>query len=58
MSSKSSFSNSTSKSYALALYEIAKESLQLEKIEEEIKGLKNLLSNSSDLNEIILNPTV
>ena len=58
MSSKSTFSNSTSKSYALALYEIAKENSQLEKIEEEIKTFKNLLNNSSDLNETILNPTV
>jgi F-type H+-transporting ATPase subunit delta len=58
LSSKSTFSNSTSKSYALALYEIANESLQLEKIEKEIKEFKNLLNKSSDLNEIILNPTV
>ena len=58
MSSKSIFSNSTSRSYALALYELAKENSELNKTEEEINGLKDLLSKSSDFKEMILNPTV
>ena len=35
MSSKSSFSNSTSKSYAIALYELSKEGSEIDKIEED-----------------------
>ena len=58
MSSKSTFSNSTSKSYALALYELAKENSELNKVEDEINGLKTLLSESSNFKEMILNPTV
>ena len=58
MSSKSSFSNSTSKSYALALYELAKENSELNKVEDEMNELKALLSKSSDFRGMILNPTV
>ena len=58
MSSKSNFSNSTSKSYALALYQLSKENAELDKVEEEVKSLNQLLKDSSDFNELILNPTV
>ena len=58
MSSKSSFSNSTSRSYALALYELAKENSELDKVEDGMNGMKALLSDSSDFKEMILNPTV
>ena len=58
MSSKSTFSNSTSKSYALALYELAKENSELNKVEDGMSGIKTLLSESSDFKEMILNPTV
>ena len=58
MSSKSTFSNSTSKSYALALYELAKENSELNKVEDGLKGLKTLLSESSDFKEMVLNPIV
>ena len=58
MSSKSTFSNSTSKSYALALYELAKENSELNKVEDGINGLKMLLSESSDFKEMVLNPIV
>jgi len=58
LSSKSKFSNSTSKSYALALYELAKENSELNKVEDGIKGLKTLLSESSDFKEMVLNPIV
>jgi len=43
LSSKSTFSNSTSKSYALALYELAKESEDLDKVEAGINGINRLL---------------
>ena len=58
MSSKSTFSNSTSKSYALALYELSKESSELDKIEEEMKSIERLLKESFDFKEMILNPTI
>ena len=58
MSSKSTFSNSTSKSYALALYELAKEKSELDKVEDGMKGLNKLLNESSDFREMILNPIV
>ena len=58
MSSKSTFSNSTSNSYALALYELAKENSELDKVEIEINSLYNLLVESSDFKAMILNPIV
>ena len=58
MSSKSTFLNSTSKSYALALYELAKENSELNKVEDGMNGIKLLLNESSDFKEMILNPTV
>jgi len=58
LSSKSTFSNSTSKSYALALYELAKENSELNEVEDGMNGIKALLNESSDFKEMILNPTV
>ena len=58
MSSKSTFLNSTSKSYALALYELAKENSELNKVEDGMDGIKTLISKTSDFREMILNPTV
>jgi len=58
LSSNSSFLNSTSKSYARALYELAKENSELNKAEDGMNGMKTLLSDSSDFKEMILNPTV
>jgi len=56
--SKSTFSNSTSKSYAIALYELSKENSELDKVEEGMKSLKKLLNDSHDFKEMILSPTV
>jgi len=58
LSSKSTFSNSTSKSYALALYELAKESSDLDKVEIGINGINRLLNESADFREMILSPTI
>ena len=58
MSSKSTFSNSTSKSYAIALYELSKENSELDKVEDEMKKLNKLLYSSADFKEMILNPMV
>jgi len=58
LSSKSTFSNSTSSSYALALYELAKEVSSIENVEKEMIGLKKLIKESFDFKEIILNPMI
>jgi len=58
LSSKSTFSNSTSSSYALALYELAKENSEESKIEEEVVSIKNLIKENIEFKEIISNPTV
>ena len=58
MSSKSTFSNSTSRSYAIALYELSKENSELDKVEDEMKKLNKLLDSSADFKEMILSPTV
>ena len=58
MSSKSSFSNSTSRSYAIALYELSKENSELDSVENGMKSLDELINQSSDFKEMILNPTI
>jgi len=58
LSSKSTFSNSTSNSYAVALYELSKENSEIEKVESEMKGLNKLLNENSDFKEMILSPAV
>ena len=58
MSAKSTFSNSTSKSYAVALYELAKENSELSKAEDTMNFLKRLLNDNSDFKEMISSPAV
>ena len=58
MSSKSTFSNSTSISYATALYELSNESSELNKVNENIKNLNKIYKDSSDFREVILSPVV
>ena len=58
MSSKSTFSNSTSASYAVALYELSKEISGLDKVAEGLKSVNKLLSDSADFKEMILSPIV
>ena len=58
MSAKSTFLNSTSKSYAVALYELAKENSEFSKVEDGMNGLKTLLSESAGFKKMILNPIV
>ena len=58
MNSKSTFSNSTSNSYALALYELTKESSELDSAEIGMISIKKLLVESSDFREMILSPII
>ena len=57
MSSKSTFLSSASKSYAIALYELARENSELSETEDGMNGLKKLLSDNSDFKKMILSPT-
>ena len=57
MSTNKSFSTETSERYARALYEVGKESSDLEKIEIGIKNFKSLFESSSEIKNFIQNPT-
>jgi F-type H+-transporting ATPase subunit delta len=56
LNSKSTFSNATSKSYALALYEISKENSSVDIVENEMHCLNKLLNESLDFKKTILSP--
>ena len=57
MSANKSFSSETSERYSRALFEVAKEAGDLEKIEVEMKSFKVLLENSLELKNFFSNPT-
>jgi F-type H+-transporting ATPase subunit delta len=57
MSSKKSFSNETSERYSRALFEVAKEAGELEKMETDIKNFQLIFNNSAELKNFIQNPT-
>ena len=57
MSANKSFSSETSERYSRALFEVAKESGDLENIEKSIITFKSLLKNSSELKNFFHNPT-
>jgi len=58
LGSKSTFSSSTSRSYAQALYELAKENSELNNVEDEMNNLKTLVDENSIFRNMISNPTV
>ena len=57
MSSNKSFSSETANRYALALYELAKESSELEAVEKDIREFLAIYNTSVDLKNFIKNPT-
>ena len=57
MSTNKSFSTETSERYSRALYEVSKESSELEKIEADIKNFQSLYESSSEIKNFIQNPT-
>ena len=57
MSANKSFSTETSERYSRALFEIAKEAGELEKIELDITTFKSLIENNKDLGNFVKNPT-
>ena len=57
MSTNKSFSTETSERYSRALFEVAQEASELEKIECDIKNFASLLINSLEIKNFIHNPT-
>ena len=57
MSTNKSFSTETSERYSRALFEVAKESNELENIEKDIINFKLLLNTSLEIKNFIHNPT-
>jgi F-type H+-transporting ATPase subunit delta len=57
LSSKNGFSEIATKRYALALFELAKESSELNMIEEESKNLRYLLKKNPEFINLVNNPT-
>ena len=57
MSSNNEFSGTSSKRYALALFELSDESKKLEAVEEQITSLLKLVSDSKDFSNLIKDPT-
>jgi len=58
LSSKSTFSNSTARSYAVALYEISKENSAIEKVESEMYNLQKLVNENSNFKDFVLSPVI
>ena len=58
MSMEKSFSTETSERYSRALFEVAKESNELQKIEKGLKDFQFLLNNSSEIQNFIKDPTL
>ena len=57
MSGIKTFSNETSERYALALFELANEKLELENIEKNILFLREVCKSNQDFNSLLKNPT-
>ena len=57
MSTNKSFSTETSERYSRALFEVAKEAKDLDKVEEDIKNLNFLLNRSLEIKNFFHNPS-
>ena len=57
MSAIKSFSTETSERYSRALFEISRDSNELEKVEIDIENFQSILSSSSDIKNFIKDPT-
>ena len=58
MSSNQKFSISASDRYALALFELAQEESQLDKIEKEAEEFRKLINKNHDINFLVKNPLI
>ena len=57
MSTNKSFSTETSERYSRALFEVALEANEIDKIENDVKNFNSLYSSSSEVENFIKNPT-
>ena len=57
MSTNKSFSSETSERYSRALFEVANESNELDKTENDIRNFQSLFNSSSEIKNFIQNPT-
>ena len=57
MSTNKSFSTETSERYSRALFEVSKESNELDKVESDIKNLRSLLDSSLDIVNFLKDPS-
>ena len=57
MSSTKSFSTETSERYSRALFEISKESDELDKVENDVKNFQLLIQSSLEIKNFVKDPT-
>ena len=57
MSTNKSFSSETSERYSRALFEVANETNELDKIENDVRNFQSLFNSSSEIKNFIQNPT-
>ena len=57
MSTNKSFSSETSERYSRALFEVANETNEIEKIENDVNNFQSLFNSSSEIKNFIQNPT-
>ena len=57
MSTNKSFSTETSERYSRALFEVAKEANDLEKVEGDVRKFQTILNSSLEIKNFIHNPT-
>ena len=57
MSTNKSFSSETSERYSRALFEVANETNDLDKIENDVRNFQSLFNSSSEIKNFIQNPT-
>jgi len=58
LSSNKNFSSETSERYSRAIFELANEKNELEKVEKNIKDLLNIYNFNNDLDNFVKNPTL
>ena len=58
MSKNKSFSETSANRYSLALYELAKESSELDEIEKNCSSFLTLIFNNNEFQSLIKNPTI
>ena len=57
MSTNKSFSTETSERYSRALFEVANETKEIDKVESDVRNFQSLFNSSSEIKNFIQNPT-